>query len=889
MATVYLCTDQRDGKSVAVKILREELGSAVTIERFLREIDFASELDHPQIPKVLDSGVTGDLPFYAMTYVEGESLGTRLKREKQLPVDEAVRIACAAIEAMTYAHARGIVHRDIKPENILLSGDKVYVLDFGVARAIVESAGDRITSTGIAVGTPAYMSPEQALGDRELDVRSDVYSLGCVLYEMIAGIPPFVGPTAQVVMSRRFVGPPPPLKEMRESVPEGVEQAVARALCKAPADRWASAAEFSRALRAQGPLPTGGQVANRAQSRRRVRGRLIAGLLIVAGTGGAAYAWLAAQGNHLVVAQEKMQAWDFDAAEAEIKLAVAKNPEDPVAQLWLAQIAMLQGDELAKWRSNLLAATDRRADLDATGQTRLDALMAMNAREHGTACPLFARLVAMTRSLDDKDFTPTLGLADCIRDDRVVVPDASSPSGFRFRSSYHFADSLYSGLLQRNRTQPAAYAAIMPRLEKILSVESRDLRSGVASREKGASYLAQPSLVADTLVYIPYELGGADGSSSFGNPDDVDRAVARNAGRRRELATDWSRAAPSDPDSREALAQILERSGELDGPRQSGIREIIAARELVARASDHGSIRYVRAIRLGTTQIRLYLKLNQFDQAGALADSILAWPQPAGLDEQTSYSAARFIWGLNSLRGRVNNVIDLSSRYPGQHVVLLPSGETFTPAPAISTDAISLMNYAAFGGPRDSILTIARRVSEKLTALVPTAKAGPLRTAILTRALAMAAPVIGPQPVTAVGPSTDQYLLALRALAANDRSGARRLLDSLAAFRATLAPGEITMDATYQAAWLRAEIGDSAAAAVLLDNGLRGISRAPPDMLETPVLIASLVRAMMLRSELAWKMHDARLASYWAEAAFQLWGRGDPHIVSSVERLRRPN
>ncbi len=278
MATVYLCTDERDGQSVAVKILREELGSAVTIERFLREIDFASELDHPQIPKVLDSGVIGELPFYAMTYIDGESLGARLKREKQLPIDDAVRIACAAMEPMTYAHARGIVHRDIKPENILLSGDKVYVLDFGVARAIVESAADRITSTGIAVGTPAYMSPEQALGDRDLDFRSDIYSLGCVLYEMIAGIPPFVGPTAQVVMSRRFVGPPPPLREFRDSVPEAVEEGLAKALEKNPADRWASAAEFRSALIS----PSSGVVASRfttVSRRLRKRKRLVAAAL----------------------------------------------------------------------------------------------------------------------------------------------------------------------------------------------------------------------------------------------------------------------------------------------------------------------------------------------------------------------------------------------------------------------------------------------------------------------------------------------------------------------------------------------------------------------------------------------------------------------------------
>jgi TolB-like protein len=250
MATVYLCTDSRDNTRVAVKILRKELGSAVVVERFLREITFASELDHPRIPKVLDSGMMGDLPYYVMTYIEGESLRARLDREKQLPIPAAIKITCDVIEPTSYAHQRGIIHRDIKPENIVLAADGVYVLDFGIARAIVESGIDRLTSTGIGVGTPAYMSPEQALGDRNLDARSDVYSIGCVLYEMIAGIAPFVGPTAQVIISRRFAASAPPLGEVRDGVPESLERIVACALARTPADRFSSAAELAEALHA---------------------------------------------------------------------------------------------------------------------------------------------------------------------------------------------------------------------------------------------------------------------------------------------------------------------------------------------------------------------------------------------------------------------------------------------------------------------------------------------------------------------------------------------------------------------------------------------------------------------------------------------------------------
>ena len=248
MATVYLCTDTRSGEHAAVKVLRPELGSVVTKERFFREIAFASELDHPRIPRVLESGTSGELSFYAMDYVDGESLRDRLRREPQLPIDEARHIAVEIAKPMGYAHERGIVHRDIKPENILLSGNDVFVLDFGVARAIAGSAGERLTRTGITLGTPAYMSPEQVTADRDLDYRSDIYSFGCVVYEMFAGVPPFRGATPQILMASRFTTPPRPLRAVWPEIPEAVEHAVMMAMAKAPEARWQSAEEFAAAL-----------------------------------------------------------------------------------------------------------------------------------------------------------------------------------------------------------------------------------------------------------------------------------------------------------------------------------------------------------------------------------------------------------------------------------------------------------------------------------------------------------------------------------------------------------------------------------------------------------------------------------------------------------------
>jgi serine/threonine-protein kinase len=254
MATVYLATDTQSGERVAIKILRSELGSAVVKERFLREIAFVSELDHPQIPKVLGSGIVGKVPYYVMTYIDGESLRARLDRERQIDLDETRRIAVAVAHAMSYAHSRGILHRDIKPANILISADHVHVLDFGVARAVIASAEDALTSAGLVVGTPAYMSPEQALAEGSLDGRSDIYSLGCVIYEMITGTPPFLGATAQAIMSRRFLGPPPPLEHAREGVPEDLSGAVMKSLAKNLDDRWQTADAFAAALTGAVPV-----------------------------------------------------------------------------------------------------------------------------------------------------------------------------------------------------------------------------------------------------------------------------------------------------------------------------------------------------------------------------------------------------------------------------------------------------------------------------------------------------------------------------------------------------------------------------------------------------------------------------------------------------------
>jgi len=277
MSLVYRATDRHHARPVAVKVLRPNPGRGYDSDRFLREIQLAAGLQHPHILPVYGSGAVDGTLFYVMPYVEGESLRARLNRSGRLPIDQAIRIARQVADALDYAHARGVVHRDIKPENILLESGHAVVADFGVAlvmsraaRDAAEGSSDQLTTMGMVVGTPTYMSPEQASGEGTLDGRSDLYGLGCVLYEMLAGERPFAGPTPRATIARRFQGPPVRLRQLRPEVRPAVAAVVDKALAIEPADRFASGAEFAAALaaaqRRRGPRLSWGGVALAAGS-----------------------------------------------------------------------------------------------------------------------------------------------------------------------------------------------------------------------------------------------------------------------------------------------------------------------------------------------------------------------------------------------------------------------------------------------------------------------------------------------------------------------------------------------------------------------------------------------------------------------------------------------
>ena len=875
MATVFLCVDTQTDELVALKLLRPELGSAVVVERFLREIAFASELEHPQIPKVLDSGVIDTVPFYVMTYVEGESLRAKLDREKQLPIDEVIRITGEVIKPLGFAHSRGIVHRDIKPANILLSGNSVFVLDLGVARAIVESSTeDSLTSTGVAVGTPAYMSPEQALADHNLDARSDIYSLGCVVYEMVAGIPPFVGATPQSVMARRFASPPPPLDEIREFVPPSLQHAIAKAMARSPADRWKSLEEFGSSLSGAAFMPSmAAQAVVLEKKKRRYASAVIGAVLVAAaGVGGAIYA--NGTSNHVAKGRTALSQWDFRTAEREFRASLQRDSTDAASQLWLAQLLMLKGGSDEEWKSLALRAFDRKSDLDAYDQRRAQALAASTADGSADKCAELEKLATTSDAARAADFTATLSYADCMLADRAVVPDKSSPSGYRFRRSYARIASIYEGLATRHARNTMAFGALMPRLERVLTTNKTTLRGGIATGDAQRQFYAYPSLKGDSLTYIPVQIGS--GGVSAPDPRSLERIIARNLERLENLSRLWARNAPADPDAHETLARTLEASGRIDVSGVSALSEIALARKTASPPTNGES--FVRALRLASSGVRLLVKSERFDAAASLADSILAWKIPADLDDAAADQARDDLSGLAALTGQLWKVVSLGQEKSSDYEVQLANGEIEKLPSEVARDKVALESYAYLGAPAESVLTVRARIERKLSSLLPQAKVSQVENSFLVRPLMMAAPAVGPGPAASLT-LNDNGVKAMRAVSEGNRALARRIIGQMASLHSASAPGEVTVDVVFLESWLRATTGETAAAATFLDNSLGGLTRASPNFVSRPMLAGSLVRAMILRAQLAGNSGDAATAAKWKAAATSLWRRADPPLL----------
>ena len=498
MATVYLAQDHKHDRRVALKVLRPELSAALGPERFLREIHIAASLSHPHILALHDSGAAAGLLFYVMPYVDGESLRDRLDRDKQLPLEQALAIAGQVLSALGHAHQRGVVHRDIKPENLLLSRDPTQdgavaggwhcvVADFGIARALDAAGGEKLTETGLALGTPSYMSPEQASGGDEVDGRSDLYSLGCVLYEMLAGQPPFSGPTARAIMARHSLDAVPPIRTVRDTVPKSVSAAVVKALAKVPADRFATAAEFNRALIA----PDWTVRPTLRVGARNLRWALPLGALVLAA--GAAGAWVALHPLIPRIPPSVSRIAVLPFAPSVADTALARLGRD------LAFTVSASLDEVGELRTVDAHAILAQA-ADPTAGTSLPAGAARGRRfgagsvVHGSLARLAPDLVRLTFGLFTSD-----SLAPLVRASVTAAPDSVA----------QLTDSVSRALLRQiwqrgEPPTPSLEAALKTRSAPALRAFLQGERALVENHWSDAADAYANAVSADSTFWLPY-------------------------------------------------------------------------------------------------------------------------------------------------------------------------------------------------------------------------------------------------------------------------------------------------------------------------------------------------------------------------------------------------
>ena len=482
MASVYLARDLKHDRLVALKVLRPELALAVGADRFLREIHTAAKLKHPGILPLFDSGESEGLLYYTMPFVDGESLRSRLKRDQHLPIAEALRLAEEVARALAYAHGQGVVHRDIKPENILLENGKAHIVDFGIALALEESDAERLTRTGVVIGTPAYMSPEQGAGSTALDHRSDIYSLACVLYEMLAGEPPFDAPTVQATIVSQMVDEPPRLRKSRPVVPLGIEAMVEKALSKNPDERFQSATEFADALADPSRRPRWRKLS--AKSRRFIATASV-GLLLIVSTGLLAWRFLPNQRPPSLRPRDWVLVADFDGPRGDASLASAVRE--------LVTTELNQSTFMSPMPRALLAATIKAAGLPDTTTVNIDLAKELAYRTQvravvGGSIDSTRSGYALTIRVKDTDGNDLASASGTARGDSIIVVVQSLARSIRERLGERRQD------LEANQTLLDIATPSFPAFRRYVDALARKQRGDLT----GSTRLVREALGLDT-------------------------------------------------------------------------------------------------------------------------------------------------------------------------------------------------------------------------------------------------------------------------------------------------------------------------------------------------------------------------------------------------------
>jgi hypothetical protein len=977
MGVVYRAHDLKHDRVVAIKVLRPGVATLLGPERFLREIGIAAQLSHPHIVPLHDSGNADGQLYYVMPFVAGETLRERLDHGGKLPVDQALHIIRQVASALSHAHGRGVIHRDIKPGNILLSEGFALVADFGLARALSRvSETEDISSVGLPIGTPRYMSPEQALGDRSLDGRTDLYALGRVLEEMIEQpAPPVVARAVARCLARdpadRFATPEAFIAGLggtaapvsrrrwkRAALAAGIVVAGGFLLWKVtdtavlgsrepaldttriavlPFDRAAGAPEYQAELPVRSALSRwtgislvpGMQVTealrgrdpeaiNRALASRVARGlgagRFLRGQIVPFGDSvqvevvlydsrdGTALVEKTARlpldltGTDVILPSlvdsllfqgaipvERFQAppgtasipamwgfvegrnavarWDLQGADSGFARALALDPAFARAALWLAQVRMWQGQPAFTWRS---AAAQALAGVSRLGSrdTALAGLVAALSRDdYGTACPQWLELAG-----DWPDEFPVwYGAASCMGRDRAVMRDRRSPTGWRFRSSYH----------QVQRAWRRAFA-IMPAIYRdfrggglrstnwLLWTATNRARMGSAIPPDTGFFASYPVWQGDSLAFVPRPLAEIT-LARAARPRSTREAVTRQRLAFYDLATEWASADPRSLEAREAVGLALWSLGN-----PAAIDSIRVTRSHARSPGDRA--------RLGVTEALMRVLEGALDtiqvaQARRIADSVL------GLDARVSGIDPWDLATAAALTGRAS----LSA-----HLIRLASPRTAWARPlALTRDALAYLAFAALGGPADSLLELEKRVTDGIATSVNADEREGAGREWLGRPLALVAMDVSMPSLTQLAGGGDYLIDALAAHSKRDTVTAMRLLRRAESSRKGSEASDLDFEAILPEARLLAAMGNSSAAIRQLDPTLSNLRRLSLQLVNDPVGAALLVRAMAFRADLAGASGDSVTARRWGRAVAGLWSSSDPFLAPVVERMHR--
>jgi tetratricopeptide (TPR) repeat protein len=843
-AIVYYARDLRHHRAVAVKALNPDV-SAVAGERFLREIEVSAGMQHPHILPTYDSGIAAGRLYFVMPFVDGGSLRQRLDKEPRLPVDEALRYAHEVAVAIAFAHDRGIVHRDIKPENILFYHEHACLADFGLARAM-EEIDVRVTAHGMVVGTPAYMSPEQ-LSDGEFDGRSDVYSLACVLYEMLAGRHAFSGKTPRELLQKRLTEPPAPVREYRADVPALVDTLLTHALAMKRDERFQSAHELASAIEeARLEISTGRSAARRRLARKGARGMrrpfIWAGAVALALTVSA----LAAPPIRTAVAKSRAAANARAAALAEMKTVQDLELGRQVGTEAFALAAANLGKQVASLHG--------RDSLYAEG------LIALGRGAFQNACASFDRL----RAADSLDALAWYGLGDCQALDSAVVRDAKSPSGLRFRTSWAAAANAY---VRAATLAPATNRALRyGMLSSLLPITPAQIRLGRAADGTRQFYGAHPSADGDSVAFVPYPFDEIVAGKSAVLSPSLPEALRRNRDTLVAAARRWTVSFPNNPESFEALAAGLEARGELASDDEGADGALRRARSLARTPDDR--------LRLGSAHVRVHIKRGELDAALDLADSLLA----AVATNPTREQASRLV-GLAALTGRIAREAELRA------VTFSSSNAVRGIAPPLTSLSSRLFARAAAGVCDDSLLGLRRQLDTLLESYSEPIRRPQFRRELITRSMSLAYPCFGARAFDGLHAELPLDL-AQRAAVRGDRRRAAAILDSIETVRRVSLPGEIALDYVLQEANVRAAIGDTASAIRQLDRVLRALPTLSQFAVREEAQSAAIGRAFLLRAELARATHDTAEQRLRARQALIVWRHADASLAPIVERLR---